>query len=356
MRIAIDASPLNSGHKDRGVGMYTKLLIESLQKHGSDHSYHFFTRGQKIPNDIELIHYPYFDTFFVTLPFFYQKPTVITVHDLIPLVFPERFPSGIRGELKWHYQRMRLTHAKRIITDSKSSEDDIIRIAGASKSQIDVIALAASPKFRQITDELELSRAKKQYHLPDKFILYVGDVNWNKNVIGMLEAFQRITYPLGLARGGHISRITLVLVGKAFLHESAEAREINTYITAHKLNDEIVRIGSVPLEDLVAIYNLASVYIQPSLYEGFGLPVLEAMACGTPVVTSLSASLGEIAGPAVAVDPSDPQDIAHGLLEALTMTPAGRKDLIAAQTKWVQQFSWERVAKQTIESYEKAIS
>lgn len=347
MRIAIDITPLQTGHKDRGVGVYTKLLIESLQKFGNKHSYHFFVRGQKAPNDVELIHYPYFDPFFVTLPLFYSKPTVITVHDLIPLVFPEHFPPGIRGELTWHYQRVRLSKAKRIITDSKSSKKDIIRIAGPSESRIDVIPLAASPKFRQITDESELSRVKKQYHIPESFVLYVGDVNWNKNVMGMLEAFQRVK--------SQKSKVKLVFVGKAFLEDSPEAREIEQYMKNENLKRSIMRIGVVSVEDLVVMYNLASVYIQPSFCEGFGLPVLEAMACGTPVVSSPSASLREITGPAIAVDPGDPQDIARGLLEALTMTRIKRKAFINAQTKWAQQFSWEHVAHQTIESYEKAI-
>ena len=148
----------------------------------------------------------------------------------------------------------------------------------------------------------------------------------------------------------------LDVVGKAFIDRSAEADAIQASINRLGIRDKVMILGFVPFEDLPALYSLASVYIQPSYYEGFGLPVLEAFVCGTPVVSSRASSLGEIAGPAIAVDPSDPQDIARGLLKALTMTPLKRKALIAAQTKWVQQFSWERVAHQTIESYEKAIS
>ena len=342
MNIAIDITPLQTDHKDRGVGMYTKLLIEALQKYESNHSYSFFTRGQKISNDIELIHYPYFDPFFITLPFFYHKPTVITVHDLIPLVFMEHFPAGIRGALKWHFQRMRLTRVSRIITDSESSKRDIKSIAGFPEARIDVVPLAASPKFGRVNDEAELARVKKQYHLPESFVLYVGDVNWNKNILGLLEAFRKVKRPL-------------VLVGKAFLDESLpEVQRINAFIDNNKLSNDVVKLGAVPVEDLVAIYNCASVYVQPSFYEGFGLPVLEAMACGVPVVTSRASSLAEIAGPAIIVDPSDSKDIARGLLEAIMITPAKRKALIAAQTQWVQQFSWERVARETILSYEKA--
>ena len=347
MNIAIDITPLHSGHKDRGVGMYTKLLIEALQKYENRHSYYLFTRGQKIPNDIELIHYPYFDPFFVTLPFFLRKSAVVTVHDLIPLVFPERFPAGVRGALKWQYQRVRLTCARRVITDSFSSRRDIEHVAGIPGSRIDVVYLAPSSQYRPVTNKTVLFAVKSKYNLPDSFILYVGDINWNKNIMGMLEAFNNIKY--------QIANSKLVLVGKAFLDNSVkEAQQISSFIDLNNLGESVMRVGSVPQDDLVALYNLASVYIQPSFYEGFGLPVLEAMACGVPVVTSQKSSLAEIAGPAIAVDPGDPQDVARGLLKALVMTPSARSLLVNAQTKWVQQFSWERVARQTVIIYEKA--
>lgn len=348
MRVAIDTTPLQTGHKDRGVGRYTELLIESLQRYEKKHSYHFFTRGQKVPKDIELIHYPYFDPFFVTLPLFYSKPAVITVHDLIPLVFPDHFPAGIRGALKWLVQRRSLSRANRIIVDSEASKRDVVRIAGISEDTIDVVYLAPPPAFHSIERVSSLKSTKEKYNLPESFILYVGDINWNKNIFGMLKAFQRVTR--------HVSRIKLVLVGKAFLEDSNEAREIASYIAYKNLSDEVVRIGGVSEEDLVAIYNLASVYIQPSFYEGFGLPVLEAMTCGVPVVTSRAASLTEIAGPAITVEPGDPDDISRGLHEALTSVPAKRSVLVAEQKAWVRRYAWRHVARETILSYEKALA
>lgn len=344
MRVAIDITPLRTGHKDRGVGAYTRLLIEALQKYEWNHSYYFFTRGQKVPKEIELIHYPYFDPFFITLPFLFEKPALVTVHDLIPLVFPDHFPSGLRGWSKWQYQRARVRAARRIIVDSQATKRDIERIVGIPASRVDVIHLAPSPQYTTITDNSLLSGVREKYRLPELFILYVGDVNWNKNVLGMIRAFQQIK-----------KSAKLVLVGKAFFEESGEAREIERYIKSENLDDNILRIGNVPAEDLVAIYNLTSVYIQPSFYEGFGLPVLEAMACGVPVVTSRAASLSEIAGPAITVDPESSEDIARGIKEALAFTPANRNSLIAAQNAWVKNFTWVRVAHETVRSYEKAL-
>ncbi len=367
MKIAIDITPLHTAHKDRGVGAYTKLLIEALQKYEERNSYYFFVRGQKVPDDVELIHYPYFDPFFVTLPFFYSKPTVVTVHDLIPLAFPKQFPSGIRGALKWHYQRLRLARARRIIADSACSKRDIERIAGIPASRVDAVQLAPAPQYRQISDQQALARLQKKYGLPDIFVLYVGDVNWNKNILGLMQGFHHLKsqrldsrFRGNDKRGGNDilrKELKLALLGKAFFDASLpEVRQINAFIDAYNLGNDVIKPGGIPAEDLVAICNLASVYIQPSFYEGFGLPVLEAMACGVPVVTSRAASLAEIAGPAIVIDPTRPEDIARGLLEGLTLSPSRRSKLIRAQTQWSQRFSWERVARETIASYEKALA
>lgn len=344
MRVAIDITPLQTGHKDRGVGKYTKLLIEALQKYKKEHTYYFFTRGQKVPKNIELIHYPYFDPFFITLPFFFEMPTVITVHDLIPLVFPKHFPSGVWGSVNWFIQRKLLLRANRVIVDSHASGRDVAHIAGISEKNIDVVHLAPSPVFRPVKDSKIPKKTRTEYKLPEKYILYVGDVNWNKNVLGLLDAVSKL------------KDTKLVLVGKALFEYSPEAHEIERYIENNNLGDTVMRIGRVSMEDLVAIYNLASVYIQPSFYEGFGLPVLEAMACGVPVVSSHAASLSEIAGPAIAIDPGSSEDIARGIKEALTLTAAKRRALIAAQNAWVENFTWQKVARETVRSYEKALA
>lgn len=345
MRIAIDITPLHTGHRNRGVGTYTKLLIEALQKYESNHSYHFFTRGQKVPKYAELIHYPYFDPFFVTLPLFHHKPTVVTVHDLIPLVYPEHFPAGIRGLLKWQVQRWGLRRAARIIAVSEASKRDIVRIAGVSSDAVDAIHSAPAGAYHSVTEKALLATVATKYKLPKRFILYVGDINWNKNIIGLLKAFQKQR------------EVKLVLVGKAFVDRSVpEANGIQASIDALGIRDEVIMPGFVPFEDLPALYSLASVYVQPSFYEGFGLPVLEAMAAGCPVISSHASSLAEIAGPAIMIDPNNPVDIASRLREGLTMPADKRQTLIQNGMLWAKRFSWEAVAHQTVQSYEKAIA
>lgn len=345
MHIAIDTTPLESGHQVRGIGSYTQLLIEALQKYEKSHSYSFFTRKQKVPKNVDLVHYPYFDPFFLTLPLIKRYPVVVTVHDLIPLSYPSHFPKGIRGNLKWIIQKFSLAGARRVITDSIASRQDIRRITGIASDRIDVVYLAPSDTFQPVRDFALLSRITAKYGLPETFILYVGDVNWNKNIIGMLKAFREL------------EAVTLVLVGKAFTDEAlSETREINKMIGSLRSAKDILKLGFVPDEELAALYSLADMYVQPSFAEGFGLPILEAMACGCPVVAARGSSLSEISGPAISVNSTDPQDIAEGIRHVLLFSPAQRKSLIAQEADWVRSFSWEKVAHETVRSYEECIN
>jgi glycosyltransferase involved in cell wall biosynthesis len=342
MRIAINITPLTSAHKGRGVGIYTKNLVSALETYGKQHTYLYFTGRQSAPRNADVVHYPYFDPFFLTLPLVKQKPTVVTVHDLIPLVFPNKFPAGIRGNITWQVQKLSLRRVSRIIADSNSSKSDILRIVGVKKEGIDTVYLAPDPIFHPITERAFLAKIQKKYSTGGQFLLYVGDVNWNKNILGFLEAYKNIRNDIGMP---------LVLVGNAFIQENLpETREILHFLHDHHLEDAVNRIGRVSDEDLAALYSLAAVYVQPSYYEGFGLPVLEAMACGCPVVCTNTSSLKEIAGPAVRVSPK-PEDIFSGITKMLTIS---RKTQQERQLAWVKQFTWEKVAVETIAAYERA--
>lgn len=346
MNIAIDITPLESGHRARGVGVYTKSLIDALETYKKQHTYLYFTGHQRVPGDADIVHYPYFDPFFLTLPLIKLKPTVVTVHDLIPLVFPYKFPAGIRGTVKWQVQRLSLRGAKRIIADSNSSKNDIARIASVKKEIIDTVYLAPDLAFHPITDPVALNGVRRKYFLPKQYILYVGDVNWNKNVIGLLQAFA------ALRKRNEFSQFKLVLAGRAFLQDSLpEIQQITQRIREHDLEHVVIRPGSVSIEDLSCLYSLASVYVQPSHYEGFGLPVLESMACGCPVVCTNTSSLKEIAGPALQVSPK-PEDILAGITKMITID---RKIQLERQFAWVKQFTWKRVAGETVAAYERAL-
>src|SRR3989338_6097373 len=148
MKVAIDISPLKSGHKVRGVGQYVEELRNSLIKNHSDQVFIFYDK--KLDEKAELIHYPYFDPFVRSLPLFSMDKFVVTVHDLIPILFPEHFPGGVKGNLIWKIQKRSLLRAKRIITDSESSKKDIAAKLGFDESKIDVVYLGASDVFKKL--------------------------------------------------------------------------------------------------------------------------------------------------------------------------------------------------------------
>lgn len=338
MNIAIDITSLESAHGRRGTGVYTKNLVEALERYASHHTYSLFTRKQKVPDNADIVHYPYFDPFFLTLPLVKPKPTVVTVHDLIPLVFPEHFPKGIRGSIKWQIQKISLRNVRRIITDSDSSKRDIEKITGFPEDRIDTVYLAPDPVIRRVEDAKPIVKAP--------YILYVGDVNWNKNIPSLLRAFKELP-----------KNMKLILVGKAFIDSGiTETKEVNRLIESLGLVGSVVRTGFITEEKLSSLYSNASCLVLPSFYEGFGLPVLEAMSCGCPVVAANISSLTEIAGPAIKVQPESSKSISEGIQRVLASNVTERKKLISEGYAWVSKFSWATTAKETVVSYEKAIN
>lgn len=358
MRIAIDVSPLTSNqllaHRVRGVGSYIENLKRSLLQYDHHNSYIFFTRGEKLPKNIDVVHYTYFEPFFLTLPVRQSCPVVVTVHDLTPFVFPEHFPSGIRGYVKWIFQRFLLQKTSAVIADSECSKRDIATYAKIPVKKIHVVYLAASEHFKPIFDSPLLAQVREKYGLAEKFVLYVGDVTWNKNVPRLISAMQKINSESGE------KQVPLVLVGNVFVSEDFDrANPWNQdLVLVEKMiqhDKQIIRLGFVPHGDLVAIYNMATVVAMPSLYEGFGLPVLEAMTCGTPVVTSDKGSIPEIAGESVYyVDPHNSDSIANGIEEVLNNIEL-QKELSGKGILEAKKFTWKRTAEQTIQVYQRIV-
>ena len=353
MKVAIDLSPLYSGHKFRGIGFYTKRLVAAMKplaKNQAGLDLEFVKSTDKLRFiQADLIHYPYFSPFFLTLPSKPLAPSVVTIHDLIPVKYPNYFLAGLKGRLRWERQKRRLKKIKAIFTDSQIWRQEINRLTGFPKEKIFSIPLAADKEFRKLPcPEMNggnfSGEIKEKYQLPETFLLYVGDVNWNKNIPGLIRAFAAVIKQAQI-------EIKLVLVGKAFLNkELKETKELLQLIKLLDLNNKIMFLGYVPTEDLVAIYNLAAVYCQPSFDEGFGLPVLEAMACGCPVVAAKTGSLPEVCGgAAVMVDPDSINSIAEGIKQAIE----NRKKLSKKGFKQSRQFSWQKTARQTIKVYEK---
>jgi glycosyltransferase involved in cell wall biosynthesis len=340
IKVFIDKGPLKNESAFRGVGEYTRNLIEALGKQGNLE----LVGADKNP---DIVHYPYFDLFFLTLPFSKKCPTVVTIHDVIPLIFPKHYPPGIRGSLKFQLQKLSLKSVSAVITDSENSKKDIIKYLGCPKEKVFVIPLAPARGFKQSAFSIQHSAIREKYLLPEHFVLYVGDVNYNKNILGLVEACKKINIPL-------------VIVGKQarqedFNREHIENQPLVQLIEEYGDEPLVKRIGFIPTNDLVTIYNLATVYCQPSFYEGFGLPILQAMACGCPVVAANTGSLPEICGnAAIMVNPNDIKSIAGGLREVVENEDL-RRDLIKKGLNQVKKFSWEKTAEETIRVYERVL-
>lgn len=345
MKVFFDSAPLASGHSVRGIGAYTKSLQEELKKE----------KGVHLVNSKEaadVIHYPYFDLFFNTLSLVSGKPTVVTVFDVIPLLYPDRYPPGIRGRIAFLGQKKKLQKVSAVITISETSKKDIVRFLNVPAERIYPIHLAPRGMFRPVKDKKALSAVRKKYNLPASFVLYVGDVNYNKNLLRLAEAVKKIG-------------AKLVIAGKQAVQEDfdrthPENQPLVAFLDKYGKDKDILRLGFVSDEDLVALYNLATAYCQPSLYEGFGLPVLEAMASSCPVIAARTQSLVEISeawplglgGKAcIFVDPKDTDDIASGLKKVINDDKLA-KELRKQGPLHAKKFSWQKTAEQTIKVYE----
>ena len=350
MKIALDISPINttnnSGHKVRGVGLYIRNLKNSLTRYCPENKYVFIEDLHEFRGETDILHIPYFDPFFVHLPKVKRLPTVVTVHDLMPLVFPQHFPSGVRGYIKWKMQEFLVKRCDAIITDSESSKKDISFLLGYDPKNIHVVYLAASEEFRhENVNQTQRNDLLKKYNLPEKFVLYVGDVTWNKNLPRLIRALSKTDIPA-------------VMVGKTLKSQDYDPanlwnRDLQLINTELKGVKNIYKLGFVQTADLVKLYNLASCLIFPSLYEGFGLPVLEAMQCGCPVITTKNGSLPEVAGDAAMyINGEDENDIIENIRKVFVSDKL-RKELSAKGLSQAQKFSWNKTARETVAVYNK---
>ncbi len=345
MKIGFDITPLRDGNKIRGVGSYANLLLEELKKSNNLEIKEFY--DDKSLSEVDLVHHPFFDLFKPTLVIQKKFPTVVTIHDVIPLVFPEHYPPGIKGKFNLLHQRIALRSVKAVITDSYASKKDINKYLNIPENKIYPILLAPSDHFKRIKDEKELTRIRNKFSLPEDFALYVGNINWNKNLINLAQSCVE-------------TNTHLVMVGKSFKTVDINHRELlsfKVFMENYSGNPLIQIIDEfVETDELVGFYSLAMFTLFPSFYEGFGFPILESQACGTPVITSDLSSMKEISGDsAFLVNPASVESIKEAILK-IREDANLRKTLIDRGYSNVKKYSWEKAAQETVNVYEKVIN
>ena len=346
IKIAIDISPTQDGNAVRGVGYYTSNLISALQNeikinpNYKNYQIDLVTNSSIDIQKYDLIHYPYFDPFKLTLPKKTKIPTIVTVHDLIPLQFKKHFPVGIKGQIKWLLQKKRLLKVDKILTVSEFSKNIINQITKYKLNNIFVTHLAADPSFKVSSDSKKIDGIQKKYGLPSKFILFVGDINWNKNIPTLVKACLALKYPL-------------VIVGSAATKKDVPDHPWTQdllWLQSQK-SSNLIFTGFVPDEDLPFIYNLATVYCQPSFAEGFGLPLIQAMQSGCPVVYSQESCLDEIMGSnGLKFDPHSQKDLEKTLKEFWNSENTRQKYVKLGLIR-AKDFSWQQTALQTLALY-----
>ena len=267
-------------------------------------------------------------------------PFVTTVHDLSFLFYPQSFRSLRRRYLRV-FARMSVCRARRVIAVSESTKQDLVETYGISAANVDVVHNGVDASFQPLPAD-QVAAFRQQTGLPERFALFVGTLEPRKNIVSLIEAYAKLPQ----------ERPPLVLVGgKGWFYD-----EIFCRVEALELTNEVHFAGFVPAEDLPLWYNAADLFVYPSLYEGFGLPALEAMACGTAVITSKASSLPEVVGKAgKLVDPADIDGLATAMEQVLTDRDL-REQMQAAGLVQAGGFSWEAATRQTIDSYRRALT
>jgi glycosyltransferase involved in cell wall biosynthesis len=371
MKIAFDLRRI----ANPGVGRYMKCLAEAVMARAPEHEYLLIfppeapdametialpdrrvekvcssSRYYSVQEQVELprllrrhqadlLHSPHFN-----IPLARPCPTVVTIHDVIYLACKHDLPSRL-GRLYYHaMMAASVRRADRVITVSEFSKSEIVRYLKADPLKIDVIHSGVDPQFQPVIDRTQIEAVLSRYRIDEDYILYTGIYKPRKNHAGLLRAFGEFL------RSG--AKAKLVIAGPIAQREAeADLRQL-----AHELGiaGKVVFTGFVPDSDLPSLYSAARVYACPSLYEGFGFTVLEAMACGVPVVCSAATSLPEIAGDAALyADAQNPQEFAAAMRRAFQESGL-RRELIERGLNNVRRFSWQSAAHATLSVYQSA--
>jgi glycosyltransferase involved in cell wall biosynthesis len=370
MLIGIDASRAVAGQRT-GTETYSLNLIRALVGLGSAHRFRLYTNGpahvpgiSEMPGtSIHSIPFPRLwthlrlsaemltrppDLLFVpahVLPLVHPRRSVVTVHDLGYLRYPAAHRPADRRYLDWS-TRWNARQATLVLADSQATKDDLARAYGVEPGKIQVVYLGRDEALGPVRDANALAAVRERYGIAGRYLLYVGTLQPRKNLARVIEAFARLTGDpsAGSGQAAALADVQLVLAGKrGWLYDDLFAQ-----VARLGLAGRVLFPGYIPDADLPALLSASLAFVFPSLYEGFGIPVLEAGACGVPVITSNTSSLPEVAGDAaLLVDPHDVDAIADAMVRLVTDADL-RAELTRRGQENIKRFSWEKCARETL--------
>ena len=365
MRIAIDVRKLH----DYGIGTYVRNLVYWLSKLDDANRYVLLCRRDdadfvrslgprfeplpqqagnytvrellSVPLALERVGVDLFNAPHYVVSPFTRCPFVVTIHDCIHLRFPQYLPNRMAHTYARSMMRSSARRSRRVLTVSQASRQDIVHYLHVDPGKVEVIYNALDERLTTPPTDVELARVRDRYQLDAPFILYTGNIKPHKNVDRLIEAY-------AILRRQGVTEAKLLIIGD----EVSKYPNLRRLVHRHQLHPHVRFFGFVSDEMLGILYRLATVFVFPSLYEGFGLPPLEAMAAGTPVIASNVSSLPEVVGDAaLLIDPRDAQAIADAMARVIR-EPDLRADLIARGHERVHAFSWERSVARVRDVYE----
>lgn len=348
MKVALVSGLNRSGDSVRGIGVHNSELFKALRKASNKDITELNIKSNDNLSKFEGVHFTSFRPFYISLPLKKPKNTkfILTIHDLIPLIYPDHYKPGIKGKLKFLVNKYLVKkYVDEIITISETSKKDICRFLEVNPSKVHVIYLGSLEEYKPIIDKNKLDEVRKKFFLPEKFVFYFGDINYNKNIPTLVKACLK-------------ANIQLVIAGKQA--GDLQSMDLNHPENSHLkevyddlLNkSKVTRLGYISDEDANVILNLASVLVQPSFYEGFGLSVIHAMAASCPVVASRTQALVEIAGDtAIYFNPFDVNDLIEKINQ-ITKDNDLRDEYVKKELARVKMFNWKKTAEETLNVYD----
>ena len=370
MRIAIDVRKIN----DFGIGTYLRNLLKFLPTTSSGHEYHLICRDEDeqllaafsakfslsfvsaqnysvaehflIPARLKQIRADLYHAPHYVIPYLLPCRSVVTVHDVIQLLFPQYLPSKLAQYYAAHMIRRATAVSRILMTVSEASKNDLLRMFPVDASKIRVIPNGIDPSIKIALSDTDLESVRHRLQIKGRSVLFVGNIKPHKNIERLIAAFSQLRSKPSCAD------LTLIVVGD----EITKYPSLRRAVERHQVRPFVRFFGFVPEKTLVALYQIASLFVFPSLYEGFGLPPLEAMANGTPVVTSRISSLPEVVGDAaVMVNPYSVDEITSAMFRVLS-DHEFQANLKKAGYQQAEKFNWENSARQIQEVYSEALS